>query len=120
MPLRDCFRRPPACGGLLDWTCPLASGSYFLTYRALLTSGLLRACCVIGPQVGQHTDDLTSKTIWYRMPYMVSRFPINAASTTAGNPMGGLIYITVPSGTVLGNVEVRALARRLRKRLQDI
>ncbi|GIL43827.1 hypothetical protein Vafri_1433 [Volvox africanus] len=57
-------------------------------------------------QIGAHTDDLTSKTIWYRMPYTYSRFPINSNVTSAGNPLGGLVFIVVPPGVSLGEVQV--------------
>ncbi|GIL81904.1 hypothetical protein Vretifemale_10875 [Volvox reticuliferus] len=62
--------------------------------------------CISCVQVGAHTDDLTSKPIWYRMPYTYSRFPINSNITSAGNSLGGLVFIIVPQGASLGEVQV--------------
>ncbi len=67
---------------------------------------LLHVCNLPTPQIGSHTDDLSFKTTWHRIPTAVSSFPITAAATRAGSPLGGLLYIVVPKGARLGTVRV--------------
>ncbi|KAG2426366.1 hypothetical protein HXX76_013123 [Chlamydomonas incerta] len=56
-------------------------------------------------QIGAHTDDLSSKTTWARLPVTVSRTPLSANGTLMGSPLGGLIYVLVPAGKYLGNIQ---------------
>ncbi|EFJ43448.1 hypothetical protein VOLCADRAFT_83195 [Volvox carteri f. nagariensis] len=57
-------------------------------------------------QIGAHTDDLTSQPMWYRMPYTYTRVTLKANITSAGNPLGGQVFILVSPGTNLGAVQV--------------
>ncbi|KAG2426364.1 hypothetical protein HXX76_013121 [Chlamydomonas incerta] len=56
-------------------------------------------------QIGAHTDDLSSKTTWARLPVTVSRMPVSASTFQMGSPLGGLIYVLVPAGKYLGNIQ---------------
>ncbi|KAG2445002.1 hypothetical protein HYH02_008872 [Chlamydomonas schloesseri] len=58
-------------------------------------------------QVGSHTDDLwgAGKPEWKRLPVVVGSTPLAANGTQLGSPVGGLIYVRVPIGKQLGNVQ---------------
>ncbi|KAG2430925.1 hypothetical protein HXX76_009897 [Chlamydomonas incerta] len=56
-------------------------------------------------QIGSHTDDLRRKADWKRLPVVVSTTPLAANSTQLGSPVGGLIYVLVPRGKFLGNIQ---------------
>ena len=60
-------------------------------------------------QIGQHTDDLTGKDTWLRIPRIITRVPITRASFNVTSTVGGLIFVRVPAGLSLGNVTVSAL-----------
>ncbi|GLC45851.1 hypothetical protein PLESTM_001793100 [Pleodorina starrii] len=57
-------------------------------------------------QIGAHIDDLTSRDSWKRVPIAFTRFALNATVTTAGNPLGGLVFVLVPPGSKLGSVQI--------------
>ncbi|KAG2492932.1 hypothetical protein HYH03_008841 [Edaphochlamys debaryana] len=57
-------------------------------------------------QIGAHTDDLTNKPQWKRVPVVVSSWPLVNATLTIGSPMGGLIFVTVPRDAQLGQATV--------------
>ncbi|KAG2492929.1 hypothetical protein HYH03_008838 [Edaphochlamys debaryana] len=53
-------------------------------------------------QIGAHTDDLSGKPQWARVPVVVSSWPLDNATLTIGSPMGGLIFFTLPRDCDLG------------------
>ncbi|KAG2489016.1 hypothetical protein HYH03_012454 [Edaphochlamys debaryana] len=57
-------------------------------------------------QIGLHTQDISGLSSWKRVPVMHARFPITSTSRAIANPMGGLIYIVVPAGTTVGQINV--------------
>lgn len=57
-------------------------------------------------QVGCHTDTLFNRDEWHRMPRIVNQRPLDAVETRIANGFGGPIYIRVPIGAALGNIEV--------------
>lgn len=77
-------------------SCPRLAHPFFLDIRVQHPN----------PQIGSHTDDLSLKNIWARIPTAVSSFPITATATRAGSPLGGLLYIVVPRGAFLGTVQI--------------
>ncbi|XP_071949906.1 TRPM8 channel-associated factor homolog [Antedon mediterranea] len=56
--------------------------------------------------IGCHVDNLTKKDTLHRYPRISRSFEIVSTTTKAGNVFGGLIYITVPSGSTLGTIQV--------------
>jgi hypothetical protein len=56
--------------------------------------------------IGCHTDSLWHKSPWVRLPEVVRRYTASSASTAIGSALGGLIYITLPSGLSLGLQDV--------------
>ena len=59
-----------------------------------------------GLQVGAHTDTLWGLDLWSRSPQITRHWPIEGTEATVGSAFGGLLYITVPAGTELGQVTV--------------
>ena len=57
-------------------------------------------------RVGAHSDDISVRPEWTRMPEISRRFPISAATTRVANAFGGLIYIEVPADSDLGTITV--------------
>lgn len=57
-------------------------------------------------RIGCHTDRLWHKEDWKRAPEISRVFPIQSTTTQATNGFGGLIYIDVPSGCQLGEIDV--------------
>ena len=65
-------------------------------------------------QIGQHTDDLTSKDTWLRIPRIYTRIFITSASFNVTSTVGGLIFVGMSAGLSLGNVTAAKLSRRRR------
>ena len=57
-------------------------------------------------RVGAHSDDISVRPEWTRMPEISRRFPISAATTRVANAFGGLIYVEVPADADLGTITV--------------
>lgn len=57
-------------------------------------------------QIGIHTDLLWDLDAWERMPRMVRVTELDDATTTSASGFGGPVFITVPVGLALGDVEV--------------
>ena len=57
-------------------------------------------------QVGIHTDLLWDKDEWSRLPRIVATRPIDTVATRIASGFGGPVYITVPVGSALGELEV--------------
>ncbi len=60
----------------------------------------------LGVQVGAHTDTLWHLDSWSRSPQIARHWPIEGDTITVGSAFGGLLYVTVPAGTDLGEVLV--------------
>ena len=58
-------------------------------------------------RIGTHSDDISRRPEWERMPEISRRFRVSAATTPAANAFGGLIYVEVPADAGLGDVTVR-------------
>ncbi|MDE0002429.1 MAG: M60 family metallopeptidase [Rhodospirillaceae bacterium] len=57
-------------------------------------------------RVGAHSDDISIRPEWTRMPEISRRFSISAATTRVANAFGGLIYVEVPADADLGTIAV--------------
>lgn len=57
-------------------------------------------------RIGCHTDQIWDAEEWRRCPEITREFPISGALTNAANAFGGLVYIDVPEGCALGEVNV--------------
>ncbi|MDE3258698.1 MAG: M60 family metallopeptidase [Gemmatimonadota bacterium] len=57
--------------------------------------------------VGVHTDDISVRDEWTRMPIISRRFRVVSVTTLVANAFGGLIYIEVPHKADLGKIAVR-------------
>ena len=57
-------------------------------------------------RVGAHSDDISRREEWTRMPVISRRFPVSAATTRVANAFGGLIYVEVPLKADLGKIAV--------------
>jgi len=57
-------------------------------------------------RIGCHSDILWGHKEWKRMPDVCRTWPLQAATTEGANGMGGLVYIEVPSGCRLEQIEV--------------
>ena len=57
--------------------------------------------------VGAHSDDISARDEWTRMPRITRQFPISAVKTPVANAFGGLIYVEAPPIADLGRVSVR-------------
>ncbi|GIL87759.1 hypothetical protein Vretimale_13093 [Volvox reticuliferus] len=93
-----------------NWNSPVWRSTGLYAAPGQIINVILKTPSAIGKmlqvQIGAHTDDLTFKTRWTRVPYIVSRFELKAINTSAGNPLGGLVFILVPPGSSLGDVKV--------------
>ena len=58
-------------------------------------------------RVGTHSDDISGRPEWERMPEISRRFRVSAATTPVANAFGGLIYVEVPTNARLGNIAVK-------------
>ena len=58
--------------------------------------------------VGAHTDRLWNTKNWTRMPEITRSWPIESTSTTVASAFGGPLYVRVPAGVNLGDIEVSA------------
>ena len=56
--------------------------------------------------IGSHTDQLWHKEEVTRFPALVRREPITETSFEMSSGFGGLVYIWIPSGSSLGEIEV--------------
>jgi len=57
--------------------------------------------------IGCHTDNLlANRDTLSRFPTITRTYSLSTAITEAGNTFGGLIYITVPGGSSLGEIEI--------------
>ncbi|EFJ40132.1 hypothetical protein VOLCADRAFT_84647 [Volvox carteri f. nagariensis] len=104
------YNRPGYHFGYADWDSPVwqSTGLYALPGQAITVT--LSTLSAVGRglqvQIGAHTDDLTGKTTWYRVPHIVNRFDLNTTVTSAANPLGGPVFILVPVGATLGSVQI--------------
>jgi hypothetical protein len=57
-------------------------------------------------RVGAHSDTLWGKDEWNRVPEITRVWPADATTFEVGGALGGLIYVTVPTGAALGPVSV--------------
>ncbi len=57
-------------------------------------------------RVGAHSQDISVREEWTRMPVISRRFPVTAATTLVANAFGGLIYVEVPPKADLGKIAV--------------
>ena len=57
-------------------------------------------------QIGIHTDTLWEADAWTRLPRIVATRPLESPTTRIASGFGGPIFITVPVGTSLGELEV--------------
>ncbi|GIL56041.1 hypothetical protein Vafri_11499 [Volvox africanus] len=93
-----------------DWVSPVWRSTGLYAPPGQVINVILKTPSAVGKmlqvQIGAHTDDLSWKAQWVRVPNIVSRFYLNATNTSAGNPLGGLVYILVPPGSSLGDVKV--------------
>lgn len=58
-------------------------------------------------RIGCHSDLLWGHSEWRRMPEICRTWPLREATTEGANGLGGLVYIDVPRGCALGEIEVR-------------
>ena len=58
-------------------------------------------------RVGAHSDDISVRDKWTRMPQISRRFPLSAVKTLVANAFGGLIYVEVPVAANLGKITVK-------------
>ncbi|MEM9367469.1 MAG: M60 family metallopeptidase [Planctomycetota bacterium] len=57
-------------------------------------------------RIGSHTDDLTPRKAWNRVPFGISRsFPIQETGFDIASAFGGMLYVEVPAGREPGLVE---------------
>ena len=56
--------------------------------------------------IGTHTDTLWHLEQIERFPDVTRRYPITSEETAVASAFGGLIYVTVPGGVSLGDIEV--------------
>ncbi|MEI6871450.1 MAG: M60 family metallopeptidase, partial [Verrucomicrobiota bacterium] len=61
----------------------------------------------LGVRIGCHTDKLWKKDSWARMPEITRLEKVLNPVTDAANSFGGLIYVDVPKGCALGEIEVK-------------
>lgn len=61
----------------------------------------------LGVRIGCHTDKLWKKDSWARMPEISRLEKVLTPVTEAANSFGGLIYVDVPKGCTLGEIEVK-------------
>ncbi|KAM8952836.1 TRPM8 channel-associated factor homolog [Pelodytes ibericus] len=57
-------------------------------------------------QVGCHSDDLSHLPELKRPPVVIQRYPVTQATLPVSNLFGGLIYIVIPGGHNLGQVQI--------------
>ncbi|GLC59077.1 hypothetical protein PLESTB_001445200 [Pleodorina starrii] len=104
------YNRPPYKFYYAGWNEPVwRSTGVYAPPGQLITITLRTPTAVkqgLQVQIGAHTDDLTGKEQWFRVPIAFTRFALNSTVTTAGNPLGGLVFVLVPPGSKLGNVVV--------------
>jgi hypothetical protein len=55
--------------------------------------------------IGCHTDNIGGPNEWRRMPVVSRTWPLHQAITEGANFVGGLVYINVPHGCALGEIE---------------
>ncbi|MFT7626035.1 MAG: hypothetical protein ACI9WU_005228, partial [Myxococcota bacterium] len=60
----------------------------------------------LGILIGCHTDSLWGRDEWRRNPRVARRWVGADGDNAVGNGWGGLVYITVPTGSTLGQVSV--------------
>jgi hypothetical protein len=56
--------------------------------------------------IGCHSDTLFNKDSWVRSPRVTRSFPLEAVTTRAANGFGGLVFVRVPRGSMLGSFDV--------------
>ncbi len=58
-------------------------------------------------RIGAHKDRLWGKPKWHRAPEITRTFPVTAARTEGACAFGGLVYVEVPVGSTLGEIQVQ-------------
>lgn len=56
--------------------------------------------------VGAHTDRLWGADSWSRMPEITRAWPVDSTEVEVASAFGGLLFVRVPGGTSLGEVEL--------------
>ncbi|MCB9793780.1 MAG: hypothetical protein H6741_13760 [Alphaproteobacteria bacterium] len=57
--------------------------------------------------IGSHSDSLWSKDSIERFPVLTRSYALDAAETEIASAFGGLVYVRVPAGVSLGDIEVQ-------------
>ncbi len=57
-------------------------------------------------QIGMHTDRLWDLAAWERVPQIVRNSRLSQERTVTGSPYGGLLYVRVLIGAMLGDISV--------------
>lgn len=57
-------------------------------------------------RIGAHSDNISKRPSWPRMPEITRVYPLNKESTAAACAFGGLVYVEVPASCVLIRTEV--------------
>ncbi len=57
-------------------------------------------------RIGAHSDNISKRPSWPRMPEVTRVYPLNKESTAAACAFGGLVYVEVPASCVLIRTEV--------------
>lgn len=57
-------------------------------------------------QIGIHTDTLWESDTWTRLPRVVATRPLDRPTTLIASGFGGPLFITVPIGAALGDIDV--------------
>ncbi|MGC6493929.1 MAG: M60 family peptidase N-terminal accessory domain-containing protein [Myxococcota bacterium] len=60
----------------------------------------------IGLQIGIHTSEPWDTGPWWRFPAVTKTRPIEATTTSITSAFGGPVYLTVPPGCLMGEVDV--------------
>ncbi|GLI60851.1 hypothetical protein VaNZ11_003064 [Volvox africanus] len=104
------YNPPPYPFGYASWDSPVWRSTGLYAPPGQVISVIFGTPNAVGKmlkvQIGAHTDDLSGKPTWARVPSIVSSFDLNAFITSACNPFGGLVFLLVPPGSNLGNVKV--------------
>ncbi|MCE9596172.1 MAG: M60 family metallopeptidase [Planctomycetes bacterium] len=74
--------------------------------RVAVQLGTEAVAAGLAVRIGCHADELWPDETWRRMPAITREFALDAASTTAANAFGGLVYVVVPPNCKAGRVRL--------------
>jgi hypothetical protein len=57
-------------------------------------------------RIGAHSDTLWGADDWRRAPALTRTWALEQATTEVASAFGGLVYVEIPAGTALGNVDL--------------